>query len=339
MVTDQEALDDDGEGVSNWFWVLASLAVAFFLLSIAGIGLLMGIVIFPQSWAGDLLITIINVGLGDASARGLGSGFELLIGGIGTSGSLSLSLALAAIYVNQNGILQTQTEIQQLHADIMRREKYPILAAHSSGVGFHDGKPTLCSHEEEGELDISTSENGPHVSIAVENHGDETAEQAQLACLVDTPEPDDETTLLPNVAKLTADGMYTTPPKGHGALLPPTNGLDLLYTTPVLSSSRGSTSTSTMFVGGIEDVLRDIDWDGGADPPVVRFGFVLIFSNSMNDRFKIPLESAYSISVSEVDESEDLTLTGLRQKAVTYNINDLIEDLDWSIPEDEFVNR
>jgi hypothetical protein len=153
-------------------------------------------------------------------------------------------------------------------------------------------------------------------------------------------------TIYPGVAELTVDGMFTKPPRGRGALLPPTKDLALLWGTPVLSSSPATVKETKMFVSGILDQLQELrndESDGNTTNEslhkVIRFGFVLIFTNSVNERFKIPLEPAYSVNVGQFDEGEDVTLTTLGQRAVVYDIDDLIEDIDWSIPEEAFAER
>jgi hypothetical protein len=101
-----------------------------------------------------------------------------------------------------------------------------------------------------------------------------------------------------------------------------------------------------MCVGGIADQIQELNADESdietaseSSEKVVRFGFVLIFSNSVNENFKIPLEPAYSVSPSQFGSYEDITLERLKQEGVVYNIYDLIEDTNWSIPQEVFVEK
>lgn len=330
---------------SPWFYILSGLAIVFFLLAFTGAGLLAYILWKPYSGLANALLAMLSIGQGANANLGLGSVIDLLIGAVGATGSLSLSLALAAIYLSQNQILDTQTDIQRSQTKIMNRQKLPMVAAHESGIQLHEGRATLEEIDSDGTLCISTKGSGPYVSVAVENHGEEAAEQVQLACLVDVPSVD-EPQIHTGVAELTVDGMFTKPPRGEGALLPPTKDLALLRGTPLLSSSPTTVKETIMFVGGIADQLRELRSDESDEETanessnrVVRFGFVLIFTNSANQTFMIPLESAYSVRAKQFADSEDVTLTALGQKSVVYDIDDLIKDIEWSISEEAFEER
>jgi len=317
---------------SRTFKILSGLAIVFFIFAGIGIILFLYLLVSPRSNFATTLLTILSIGPDAQAAVGLDSAMDLLIGAIGALGSLSLSLALAAIYLSQNRILETQ-------ADIMNRQKLPLIAAHEDGVQLHDGRPSLDNVTSDGQLQISTSETGPYVSVAVENHGEEAAEQVQMACLVDVPSTDTQR-IHTGVTELTTDEMVTEPPAGQGALLPPTKKLTLLYGTPTLSSSPQSVNEDKMFVGGIADQLQKLsDEESDTADSVVRFGFVLIFSNSVNDYFEIPLESAYSVSSSSFEDYDDITINTLKERSIVYNIHDLMEDVNWSQPEDVFVER
>lgn len=337
--------DENSTENSVWFYILSRLAGVFFLIAFVGIVLFAYLLLEPRSNIADTLLTILSISQGDNVTVGLGSAIDLLIGTIGALGSLSLSLALAAIYLSQNQILEVQANIQDTQTDIMKRQKLPVVAAHESGIQFHEGRPTLDGISSDGKLNISTSGSGPYVSVAVENHGEEAAEQIQMACLVDVPSSN-EPTVHPGVTELTVDGMFTKPPKGQGALLPPTKDLALLHGTPILSSSSTTVNETKMCVGGIADQLQELHACGSdnenvaeSSEKVVRFGFVLIFSNSVNENFKIPLEPAYSVTPGQFGSYEDITLERLKQEGVVYNIDDLIEDTNWSIPEEVFVEK
>jgi hypothetical protein len=337
--------DENSAENSGWFYFLSILSGLFFLFAVAGVLLLAYILLQPHSDIASTLLTILSIGQGGGASTGLRSVIDLLIGGVGASGSLSLSLALAAIYLSQNQILETQLDIQDTQTDIMKRQKLPVVAAHESGVQLHEGRPTLDRISPDGTLNISTSGDGPYVSVAVENHGEEAAEQIQMACLVDVPSEEDPL-IHTGVTELTVDGMFTKPPEGEGALLPPTKNISLLRGTPILSSSQTTVDKPKMCVSGITDQLQKLSDDGSDDETgdvspekVVRFGFVLIFSNSVNDKFNIPLEPAYSVSPSQFERDDDVKITTLKQKAVVYNINDLIEETSWSIPNEAFVER
>lgn len=337
-------MDDNETKESNWFYLLSGLAVLFFVVAFVGLTLLVGIFIWPHSGLANSLLEILSVGQDSESTVGMTSVIDLLIGIVGATGSLSLSLALAAIYVSQNRILSGQKEIQEDQANIMRRQKLPEIAAHESGICFHDGAPSLEKVGNDGKLDIRTTGSGPYVSVTVRNHGDETAEQVQLACLIEIQSVD-KPQLYSGVAELTADSMFTKPPRGEGALLPPTEKLELLYGTPALSSSPETVSEPMRFINGIKKqakALKDEETASSeADSPVgtIRFGFVLIFTNSVNERFHIPIENAYSLDTDVLGEDENMTLNSLKERAVVYDIEDLIKDLDWSIPEEAFAER
>lgn len=333
-------VDQDRNSKSLGFLVLAALAVGFFLLTLIVSGFLGYILARPRSDLAGTLMSVLSIGQSPDAALRLEAAVDLLIGAVGTTGSLSLSLALAAIYLSQNRILHSQSQIQKDQAKIMQRQKVPMVAAHESGLRFHEGKPTLEAVSPDGSPEISTNGTDPYVSIAVENHGSEPANQLQLACLVDVP-ADDDPLIHCGVAELTVDDMVTEPPRGKGALLPPTDSLSLLRGIPALSASSNTVQDTKMFVGGIVEQLQKLNGESGGS---VRFGFVLIFTNSVEERFKIPIEPAYSINVEAIpevmDEDERATFTTLRERAVVYDIDELIdEDTGWTIPEEAFSEQ
>lgn len=333
--------DSEANERSDLFKGLAGLAALFFLIAIAGVGILASILSDPGSGIGSGLVNLVTNTQGSES--GLGSVIDLLIKGISAAGSLSLSLALAAIYLSQNRILNTQVDIQETQAEIMSRQKLPSITAHPDGVFLHTGKPTLNKVNEDGSLEISTSGSGTYLCVSVENHGEEAAEQVQMACLVDVSGTDIQT-IYPGVTELTIDGMVTKPPQGEGAYLSPTKEVTLLHGTPAFSSGPSSSCSKRMFLGGIENQLsiddeEMLDDEDHTEPITVRYGFVLIFTNSVREEFHIPLENAYSITSDRYSGEEDITLDTLRDKSVVYDIDELIEDISWTVPSEAFADR
>jgi hypothetical protein len=138
--------------------------------------------------------------------------------------------------------------------------------------------------------------------------------------------------------------MVTKPPRGEGAYLSPTKEVTLLHGTPALSSGPSRSSSRKMFLGGIENQLsvdnNEIsDDEEDTESITVRYGFVLIFTNSVREEFHIPLENAYSITSSRYSGEEDLTLETLRNESVVYDIDDLIEDISWTVPSEAFADH
>jgi hypothetical protein len=254
-------------------------------------------------------------------------------------------LALAAIYLSQNRILNSQSDIQKTQTTIMKRQNVPVVTSHESGVKLHAGRPSLGKVTDDGKVMTPTDGNRSYVSVAVKNHGNEIAEQVQLACLVNVVSIEDPD-IYTGVTELTVDGMHTKPPQGEGALIPPSRELSLLRGKPTLSPDSEDVTERKMFVAGIADQLLNLDHadkgdDSQSESRAVRFGFVLIFTNSVNERFKIPLDQAFSVNTAHFEEQEpdEVTITDLRDAANEYSIDDLMEDVDWSIPEEAFKDR
>lgn len=324
--------------------ILGILATVSFFTTLFSGSLIVYLFLRPRSNFADWFLTILSVGRETSPAVALESVIDLLIGATGVTASLSLSLALAAIYLSQNRILNTQSNIHRMQTDIMKNQRVPVITVHESGIRLHGGRPTLEKVRDDGSLAITETGDTPHVSVGVENHGDEIAEQIQLACLVDVPSTSDPQ-IHTGVSELNTDGMFTKPRKGKGAILPPSKNFTLLRGTPILSSSPTDVTNRMMFVGGIAEQLQSLrdqalnENTKDSDPSVVRFGFVLIFTNSVGQDFQVPLSTAYSVDATQFEEDEEITLPALEHKAVDYDIDDLIEESGWTIPEATFERR
>ena len=196
------------------------------------------------------------------------------------------------------------------------------------------GDPTLETFDD-GTIEITTDDDDtPRVCAAVENHGDVVAQQLQVVCLVDyaatdgPPDPPDE--VFPGVADVGVNGVATDPPSGDGGVLPATADLRLLVANPQFSAESDHDGGFRRFLGAIESHLADGETQ-------LRFGFVLVFTNAVGSPFKTVLEPGYAVDPSQYDpETDDLTLDRLRCLATEHDTADLVDDLDWEIPESVF---
>jgi len=285
--------------------------------------ILSGLFTFPgsgsESQQSDMILTVLDI----------------LVNLVGAAGSLALSAALVYIYLNQNEILDEQTTIQdqqrsfdERQTKIMQGTHVPMLTAHSNGVQFHEGRPRT-DGQDSGVPEIEADEDGEQwISVLAENHGD-TAEQLQLACLVSCNVDDDEQEVLPGVSDVEVEGMVTEPRKGKGGLLPSQAGLSLLRAEPEFSTEINGDRTFYTFLDAIRDQIVE-------EENHVRFGFVLIFSNSIGGDFMLALDHAYSIQPDYFDLKSDITMSSLQKSRWEYPVDDLIDDIGWEIPDDVF---
>jgi len=156
-----------------------------------------------------------------------------LVSTAGTLGSLAVSLALTGVYLSQNNIMQDQVETQTKQLRSMRQEKLPLLGVHEGGVELHDTKPVV-ENTDDSSLEVSDGEEGCWASVAVENHGDEIAQQVHMACLIDFPEIADKPPLVSGFCAMESTKTVTDSPVGNGALVSSETGLVLLRGMPRL---------------------------------------------------------------------------------------------------------
>lgn len=248
----------------------------------------------------------------------------------GTLGSLAVSLALTGVYLSQNDIMQDQVEAQTQQLRSMRQEKLPLLGVHGDGVELHDTKP-LVEDPDDSPLEMSTGDEGCWASVAVENHGDEIAQQAHMACLIDFPEIEDEPPLVSGICAMESTKTVTDSPVGNGALVSSGTGLVLLRGTPRLHERTPHGFERTTFRDKITTQIID-------EGRTVRFGFILIYTNSMEQRFKVNLSSRTARPENfDSYEKTDVTSDRLMDRSTKYPTKDLIKESGWNMPEDVFV--
>ncbi|AXR79654.1 hypothetical protein AArc1_3356 [Natrarchaeobaculum sulfurireducens] len=68
----------------------------------------------------------------------------------------------------------------------------------------------------------------------------------------------------------------------------------------------------------------------------VRFGFVLIYANAMGQLFRVPLDDAYTASPDSFADLEELEVKHLTERTGSYEIEQLMDDLNWEIPAHAF---
>lgn len=262
-----------------------------------------------------------------------------LVSTAGTLGSLAVSLALTGVYLSQNDIMQdqvgamqeqVQTQTKQLRS--MRQEKLPLLGVHGDGVELHDTKPVV-ENPDDSPLTVSAGEDGCWASVAVENHGDEIAQQVHMACLIDFPEITDEPPLTSGVCAMESTKTVTDSPVGNGALVSSETGLVLLRGMPRLQEKTPHGFERTTFRDKITTQLID-------EEQTVRFGFVLIYTNAMEQRFKVTLSSRTAKPDNfDSNEKSDVTADTLMSRSTKYRTEDLIRESGWEIPDDVFVSH
>lgn len=253
-----------------------------------------------------------------------------LVSTAGTLGSLAVSLALFGVYLSQNDIMQNQVETQTQQLKSMRQETMPFLGVHGDGVELHDTKP-IVENPDTSPLEVSDGDDGCWISVGVENHGAQIAHQVHMACLVDFPDLEDEPPLSPGVCALESTKTVTDSPIGKGALVSSASGLMLLRGTPRLRENTAYGSEKTTFRDKIIMQLLDKE-------RTVRFGFILIYTNSMEQDFKVTLTS-WSAKPENFDsfDKTDVSATQLVERSTEYPTERLIEESGWEIPTDTFV--
>jgi hypothetical protein len=351
-------------------WIIAvTLSTTTLLL----LGFIFAVIAAPDSWIVTEATNLVtdstqaagqepNPGSTGSASSPLQNVLELVVAAVGAIGGLAVSSALAAIYWGQNTILGDQTEIQQQQSQIMKQSHVPFITAHERGVDLHEQKPVSID-ESSGKLKFE-NEGGSYASVVLQNHSSEAADQVQLACLLDYPDYISlDVPRKSGVCELEVTEMATKTPRGQGALLTQTQEVTLLTGTPEFTKAFPDGKTSfCQFIPTLrklftEDLATcpsnsettdtkqgdraesDAAEAGGGDESYVRFGFVVIYSNAVDERFKVPLADAYSVPVGAFKPEEDITLDALETKDNGYDIEQLIKDLDWEIPEDAFVSR
>jgi len=371
LASDKQAEDDETRPLRiTLAWIIAiTLSTTTLLL----LGFILTIIAAPDSWVVTEAMNLVAPSTQTAgqapspdpagsAASPLQNVLELAVAAVGAIGGLAVSSSLAAIYWGQNTILGDQTEIQQQQSRIMKQSHVPFITASERGVELHEKKPDSID-ESTGDL-VFEDGDGIYASVDVQNHSSETAAQVQLACLLDYPDHIAlDTPRESGVCELEITEMATETPRGQGALLTQTQDMTLLTGTPEFTQVFPDGKTSfCRFIPTLRKLLtadlatspattdttdpEQTDGSGSAaaetgvgDEPYVRFGFVVIYSNAIDERFRVPLADAYSVPIDAFESNNEITLDALEAKDNGYDIEQLIEDLGWEIPEDAFVSR
>lgn len=328
-------LSDEEEGTnSNSSWLKYSAFIgASVLFSITAFlfGVAASIVFFPDWALSQTALSLLQSPAKEQAQQSIASNPRaFLVTTAGTLGSLAVSLALTGVYLSQNDIMQNQVETQTKQLRSMRTENLPLLGVHGDGVELHDTKP-LVENPDESPLEVSSGEEGCWASVAVENHGDEIAQQVHMACLIDFPEVEDEPSLVSGVCAMESTKTVTDSPVGNGALVSSGTGLVLLRGKPRLRQKTPHEVEQTTFRDKITTQLID-------EGRTVRFGFVIIYTNSMEQRFKVTLSSR-TAKPENFDSYEKTEVTSdlLMDRSTKYPTKDLIEESGWKLSEDVFV--
>lgn len=362
--------DDDGTvgRQSVAVWVLGVPAALLFAVSLAALSSV-AVTLVPSA---PLRATAVGLAPAPSDGRTAPTPPAFYVELAGVAGSLALSLALAAIYVRQNDVLRRQTEIQRDQTEVLAeqteiqrdqttilddqteiqrdqteiqrdqtriaaRRGHPLLTFRRGSLSLVAGDPTL-KRGPDGVTEVEVDGGGdaaPRVCAVVENHGEVVARRLQLVCLVDyageEPTPPDR--VFPGIADVTVDSVSTEPPSGEGGFFPPREEPCLLVATPQFSSASDYGGGFRRFLGGVESHLEDGDEQ-------IRFGFVLVFTNAVGSPFEIVLEPGYAVDPADYDgETDELTVDRLRDLATGYDTADLVDDLDWEIPEARLRER
>lgn len=328
-------LKREGDDLSEWVVVgLAVCSLMFFLLTIV-----------------PLFLSVPVGGIGDGFPVPDGpAGYLVEMAGV--TGSLAVSLALAAIYLSQNRILheqaetmreqaettrqqretmREQAETMREQAETMRERDRPILAP-TKEVSVHPQEPIM----DRSDLNVDgfgvdkSSNEVPWVAVPIENHGGDVAHRLQLVSLAFT---DGETDDGPFSGRSRVDIMNTPTDPISGGVVQPDDDEFLLKTVPQFSRGSDLDSPFVPFCRRIERLLRE------ADSPV-RFGFVLVYTDSVRERFYLPLDTAYSIAPDDYDDLDRETLTPEELVEITapYDIGDLIKQTNWH-SDDRFARQ
>lgn len=255
---------------------------------------------------------------------------DFLVGIAGTTGSLGATFALAAIYLSQNRILDDQKAIQETQTKLIGHQNLPLLEVNRD-LELHDNRPDF--DPESRDIIDDTDHPGPWASVIVENYGDEAAEQIQLVSLIHLPDSDG-TKLIAGIEPLAATRMTTQLTSDSGALVLPDGKPTFLRGRPKFGIEGNHGPQTTTFKNELLTQLYE-------NEQRVRFGFVLIHTNSMTQPMQVKL-NAYSIKPADISgiDKDDFTMTDLQDCAGSYSIEKLIHtDLDWSLSADEFSER
>lgn len=294
-------------------------------------GVAVSLVFWPDSVLARITLVLLQTSAGEPSQQGTTAnprGF--LVSTAGILGSLAVSLALTGVYLSQNDIMQEQVETQTKQLRSMRQEKLPLLGVHGDGVELHDTKPEV-ENPDGSPLEVSQGEEGFWASVAVENHGDEIAQQVHMACLIDFPEIADEPPLASGVCAMESTKTVTESPVGNGALVSSETGLVLLRGMPRLRENTPHGFQKTTFRDKITTQLID-------ENQTVRFGFVIIYTNAMEQTFKVTLSSRTAKPENFNNyKKTDVTADTLMDRSTKYRTQRLIQESGWEMPEDVFV--
>lgn len=328
-----EETDSTADSISTNNWIKSGFTVAagLFLLTVILFATAALTIFFPECSLSQFILSLLQFTGEQQSQQGSSPNARaFLVSTAGTFGSLAVSLALFGVYLSQNDIMQNQVATQTEQLKSMRQETMPFLGVDEDGVELHDAKP-LVEDPENDPLAVSAGEDGYWVSVGVENHGAQIAHQVHMACLIDFPDLDGEPPLTPGVCAMESTKTVTDSPVGNGALVSSASGLMLLRGTPRLRDPTEDEPEETYFVPNISTQLID-------NERTVRFGFVLIYTNSMEQHFKVTLTSwtAKPENFDQYDKSE-VTAEKLLQQSTTYPTDQLIEEIGWEIPTDTFV--
>lgn len=338
--------------------IVIGLASCLFLLTLFLFGLAAVTIFFPEcSVTQSILSQLQSSGAQQSAQSSTPSARAFLIDTAGTFGGLALSLALFGAYLSQNVLMQNQektqtkqletmedqveTHTEQLQAmedqvetqtkqvKSMRQETMPFLGVHGDGIELHDSKPEV-ENPDSDPLEVSDGDEGFWVSVGVENLGGQIAHQVHMACLIDFPELDEDPPYYSNEGAMESTKTVTDPPVGSGALVPTDSGLMLLRGEPCLSIDPNNENDQTLFKENIITQLIEKERH-------VRFGFVLIYTNSMEQDFTVNLTS-WSALPENFDEYEptDVSAEILIQQSSEYPTSRLIQEIGWEIRADTF---
>lgn len=352
--------------------IVIGLASCLFLLTLFLFGLAAVTIFTPECPITNLISSLLqSSGPQQSAQNSTPSATTFLINSAGTFGGLALSLALFGAYISQNVIMQNQEETQtkqletmedqvEAHSEqleimedqvethteqlqamedqvetqtkqvkSMRQETMPFLGVHGDGIELHDSKPEV-ENPDSDPLEVSDGDEGFWVSVGVENLGGQTAHQVHMACLIDFPELDEDPPYYSNECAMESTKIVTDPPVGSGALVPTDSGLMLLRGEPCLSIDPDNENDIAPFKGNIITQLIE-------EERHVRFGFVLIYTNSMEQNFKVNLTS-WSALPENFDEYEptDVSAEILIQRSSEYPTSKLIQEIGWEIRADTF---
>jgi len=334
--------EEKEETNSRTSWLkYTSFIGAGLLFSITAVlfGVVASIVFCPDSVLSRAALSLLQSSAKEQTQQNIANnprGF--LVTTAGTLGSLAVSLFLTGVYLSQNdimqdqvGVMQDQVETQTKQLRSMRQEKLPLLGVHGDGAELHDTKPVV-ENPDDSPLEVTSGDEGCWASVAVENHGDETAQQVHMACLIDFPEVEDEPPLVSGICAMESTRTVTDSPVGSGALVSSGTGLVLLRGTPHLRERTSRGFERTTYRDKITTQIID-------EERTVRYGFVLIYTNSMEQRFKVTL-SSWTAKPQNFDryEKTDVTSDLLMARSTEYRTKDLIKESGWKMPEDLFVS-